>query len=74
MIKITFITEQYNIIDLVNEIDHTARLIEQGYTEGNGWKIEGKAEKEPAVIQTEEEDEEVEMSEDDKEAKDLLGY
>lgn len=44
MRKITFEAELFNDNETVNELDHTARLIEQGYTEGRGWKIEGEKE------------------------------
>jgi hypothetical protein len=45
----------YNDTEIVNELEHIATLVNQGYTSGNGWSIEGEEEKE--LIANDEEDE-----------------
>ena len=44
----------YNLKWLDNELDHIRVLIEQGYTEGDGWSLTGTAEAEPKVEEVEE--------------------
>jgi hypothetical protein len=53
--------ELYNDTEIINELDHIARLIQQGYVRGEGWSIEGEVEKE--IITNEDEHEEDEPTE-----------
>lgn len=54
MISLKIDMKAYNMKWLDNELDHIRVLIEQGYTEGDGWSLTGTAEAEPKVEEVEE--------------------
>jgi hypothetical protein len=65
MIKATIEIEEYNMKNLGLEVELVGFKIFNGETEGKGFKVEGKAEKEPApAVEVEEELSEEEIIEE----------
>lgn len=49
MLKFTATVEEHNMKNMALEVELISQIIVEGKTEGRGWKIEGKIEKEVEI-------------------------